>query len=107
MNEDYTAAVLSGLPIFLVNREYVESTTLSIMKVRYIIALKSAYVVSVVEFYDWTISSGRQYEMMVTDTPFGRVDLKDGMKFCRGSAMDIHRTLTELESYGVERNVSL
>lgn len=106
MNEDYTAGVLSGLPIFLVNREYVESTTLSIMKVRYIILLKSNYMVSVVEFYDRMISGGHQYEMMVIDTPFGKVNPNAGEEK-RGSAMDIHRTLTELESYGVERNVSL
>ncbi len=97
MNEDYTAAVLAGLPIFLVNREYVESTPLAIMKARYAIALHNGIMVSIVEFRDWDMIGGYQYEMMVLDcnVPSFDYDTSDAQ---RGSAKEIHEYLTKLEN---------
>lgn len=97
LNEDYTANVLKGLPIFLTNREWFESTTLAFMKIRYGVLTANGYIVSIVEFHDKMISLGHQYEMLVIEVPSGPID-QDLIDVQRGSAIDIHNYLLELEN---------
>lgn len=104
--EDYTAAALKGIPKFLVGREYVESTPLFFMKVRYAVVLSNGVMVSIVEFREREMIGGYQYEMMVIDpngVPFD-YDTSDAQ---RGNASEINDYLTELEQYGLERKLSL
>jgi len=100
LDEDYTAGVLKGLPIFLVNREYNESTALSFMKVRYAVYLPNGYMVSVIEFYDRLNSGGYQYEMKIISDRVS-YDIE------RGDAMFIHEMLTEIEKWEPESDRTL
>lgn len=97
LNEDYTATVLKGLPIFLTNREWAEFTPPAIIKVRYNVTTSNGYVVSIVEFHGQSFYSGHQYEMIVMDTPSGLIDGECG-NIKHGSAIDIHNYLLELEN---------
>lgn len=92
MNEDYTAGVLKGIPIFCINRVYkIQEGPTSFTKVQYFFEFENNYSVSIVEFNDRSFSSGYQYEMLINIPDTG------GNPVERGDAMDMHRLLTNVE----------
>lgn len=66
MNEDYTVAVLKGIPIFCVNRIYkLKKVPSTFLMEQYTFEFENGYGASVVEFIDKTSSGGYKYELAV------------------------------------------
>lgn len=66
MNEDYTAAVLKGIPIFCVNRIYkMKKAPVKFLLEQYTFEFDNGYGASVVEFVDKSDSGGHKYELAV------------------------------------------
>ncbi len=96
-NEAHTIAVLSGIPIFCVNRIYVNHPTNITSPIgrrnHYRFELDNGYKVSVVEFVDRRFSGGHQYEaLMSKNSLFEDVE--------RGNEHHIHDVLCQIERLG-------
>lgn len=75
MNEDYTVAVLKGIPIFCVNRLYsynIDEHRTPFIKNQYRFEFENGFGASVVEFIDRNMSGGEHYELAVLHT--GEID---------------------------------
>lgn len=65
-NQDHVAAVLAGIPIFCVGRNYINRDKDNIIHIaRYMFQFDNGYGASVVEFVDKDFSSGHKYELAV------------------------------------------
>jgi hypothetical protein len=102
MNEDYTAGVLKGIPLFCINRIYkVQVGPTSFTKVQYLFDFDNDYNVSIVEFINRDFSSGHQYEMMINIPGTG------GNPIERGDEKDMHRLLTNVEQIVLSNNIKI
>jgi len=91
MNEDYTFGVLTGIPIFCVNRVYKRiNVPFVFTKEQYIFKFENGYSVSIVEFVNREMSGGHQYEMLM-EVPGNKDDVE------LGGARDMHKLLCEIE----------
>lgn len=97
-NEDHTAAVLSGLPLFCVGREYETSVPSVIHKIQYRFSFPNGYSASVVEFVDKVFSGGEQYELAVLHVGEITYTTSVSMDIERGNEKDICRLLTDIEA---------
>lgn len=104
-NEDYTAGVLSGIPIFCVNRFYKIDDRMShirVQKVQYRFRFINNYGASIVEFYDRKFSGGCQYELAVLvyigDQSGIAYDTNITTDVERGDAYDMHELLCRIEN---------
>lgn len=94
LNEDYTAGVLAGVPLFCVNRLYSYPGPDQIAKHRYIFEFDNSYGASVVEFYDRRFSSGHRYELALLFNGGITDDI------CRGDEKYIMELLDRIERTG-------
>jgi hypothetical protein len=73
-DEDYTAGVLKGIPVFCINRVYTESptSTFPVFLKSYIFRFDNNYGASVISCKDRSFTQGHQYELAVIkfDQPF-------------------------------------
>jgi hypothetical protein len=101
LNEDYTAGVLKGIPIFAINRKYMSvAFPTTIVSMRYVVTLKNRIEVSIIQFIDKAFSGGLDYEMLVVEANGIFIDsekIYDVNDVYRGSAKDIHNILSKLE----------
>ena len=66
MNEDFTAAVLKGTPIFCVNRTYkMTRAPISVLLEQYTFEFDNGYGASIVKFIDKDMIGGKDYELAV------------------------------------------
>jgi len=102
LNEDYTAAVLAGTPIFCVNRVYKKQPAMNIIKEYYRFRFLNDYGASVVEFADTYFSGGCRYELAVLKYDGEQYSITYETKITsdveRGDAMDMHRLLCDIEN---------
>lgn len=97
MNEDYTAGVLAGIPIFCINRIYRCLTNKSHLKVHYYFTFENGYGASIVEFTDRMFSGGQQYELAVLKDGNIVYDTSITYDVERGDDREMHRLLCEIE----------
>jgi hypothetical protein len=90
-NEDHTAGVLAGIPVFCVNRVYKTKIPSALHKVQYLFNFENGYSASIVEFVNRKFSSGCQYEIMVGIPGDSDRDVE------RGDEYDMHDILCEIE----------
>jgi hypothetical protein len=105
LNEDYTAGVLAGVPIFCVIRLYkTEYPAASHIKKQYIFKFSNNYGASIVEFEDRKFSGGQQYELAVVKYIDGsekgsiNYDTDVSSDVERGDAMYMHELLDRIEA---------
>ena len=98
MNEDYTAGVLAGIPIFCINRLYEKAFPTPMQKTQYIFKFENGYGASIVEFTVRMFSGGQQYELGVLDRK-GNLCYDTGVTedVARGDDREMHRLLCEIE----------
>ena len=98
MNEDYTAGVLAGFPIFSINRVYKTGVPTVMHKIQYIFEFKNGYGASIVEFVDRMFSGYQQYELGVLDRQGNLCyDTSITEDVARGDDREMHRLLCEIE----------
>jgi len=102
LNEDYTAGVLAGIPIFCINRIYKSDIEKHyIFKIQYRFRFENNYGASVIEFRDHNLSNGSQYELAVLkfENNDGTItyDTSVTTDIERGNDMDIHKLLIQIE----------
>lgn len=107
-NEDYTAGVLAGVPIFCINRIYESNCQLllsnwaplaSHVKAKYRFNFDNGFGASIVEFVNREITGGHQYELavmgatgsLVFDTGIA-ADVERGNEYC------MHELLCKIEA---------
>lgn len=98
MNEDYTAGVLAGVPIFCINRVYKTGVPTSMHKIQYIFEFENGYGASIVEFVDRMFSGYQQYELGVLDRHHNLCyDTGVTEDVERGDDREMHRLLCKIE----------
>ena len=98
LNEDYTAGILAGIPIFCINRFYKTDTGMAHLKIQYRFSFPNNYGASVIEFNNRDFSGGEQYELAVLDhnnTLVYDTDITTDVE--RGDAMYMHELLCRIE----------
>lgn len=100
LNEDYTAGVLAGVPIFCINRIYKNGDwATSHIKDKYRFMFDNGFGASIVEFVDREISDGHQYELAVIG-PGGSLvfDTDTFVDVERGDEYYMHEILCRIEA---------
>lgn len=102
LDEDYTAGILKGTPIFLIRRTYTAKISPTpLISIRYAVILKNKIEVSIIQFSNKMYSGEMDFEMMVIKTNGIFIDSKnayDSDDVYRGNANEIHNMLCKLES---------
>lgn len=98
LNEDYTAGVLTGIPIFCINRLYKTKTPSPMHKIQYLFEFENGHGASIIEFTDRDYSGGHQYEALV-NIPGGENDIE------RGNEYDMHKLLCGIEELTVVKSI--
>lgn len=102
MNEDFTACVLKGIPIFCVNRIYkLDKTPSAFLVEQYKFEFDNGYGANIVEFVDKTGSGGCKYELAVLRYHGGDSNITYDTDITtdieRGDAMYMHELLSRIE----------
>jgi hypothetical protein len=98
-NEDHTAGVLKGIPVFCVNRIYKTKFTTILNKTRYKFTFDNGYGASIVKFIDKEYSGGADFEMAVLDSigePIYTTPITEDIE--RGDEYYMHELLCKIEA---------
>lgn len=102
MNEDYTAGVLKGIPIFCINRKYTSYPSTPMLKEVYLFKFDNNFGANVIGFKNKELFNGLNYEMTVFEFGDDNFPITRNTaipnRLLQGDAMYIHLLLTEIES---------
>lgn len=105
LNEDYTAGVLAGIPVFCINRIYKVTTPTIKHKIQYIFEFDNGYGASVIEFKNRKWVNHHQYELAVLKNGNICYDSEITGEVESGNEYDMHKLLCRIEQLNTERIV--